>query len=82
MERQRQHTLQPRDHTCHHIRLVDLRQADIDIQNMRAAVLLREALGQDIFNVVFAQRRLKFALAGRVDALTNDDRRFADLDRL
>ena len=66
----------------HHERLVNFRQANVDIKDMCAAVLLRHALTKDVLDVVLAQRRLELALAGRVDALADDDRLRADLDCL
>ena len=41
---------------------------------MRAAVLLRHALTKNVLDVILAQSRLEFALTGRVDTLTNDNR--------
>ena len=49
---------------------------------MRAAVLLRHAFTEDVLDVILAQSCLEFALAGRVDTLTDDNRLRPDLHGL
>ena len=49
---------------------------------MCAAVLLRHAFTEDVLDVILTQSCLEFALAGRVDTLTNDNRLRPDLHGL
>ena len=74
LERQREHTLQTADHLVEQRHLIDLRRADIDIEHVRARVLLLEALVHDVVDVVVDERLLEALLSGRVDAFANDDR--------
>ena len=74
LERQREHTLQTADHLIEELHLINLRRADIDIEHVRARVLLLETLVYDVVDVVVAERLLEALLSGRVDAFANDDR--------
>ena len=74
LERQREHTLQAADHLVEELHLINLRRADIDIEHVRARVLLLEALVHDVVDVVVDKRLLEALLAGRIDAFANDDR--------
>ena len=82
LQRKGQDALQPGDHLTHHGRLINLRQAYIDVQNMGSAVLLPQAFRQNIFDIVFPQGRLELLLAGRIDPFPDDDRPGTDLHRL
>ena len=74
LERQREHTLQAADHLIEERHLIDFRRADIDIEHVRARVLLLEALVHDVVDVVVDERLLEAFLSGRIDAFANDDR--------
>ena len=74
LKRQREHTLQTADHLVEQRHLIDLRRTDIDVEHVRARVLLLEPLVDDIVDVVVDERLLEALLAGRVDAFANDDR--------
>jgi len=82
LQRQRDNTLQARNNALHHHGFVDFRQTDVDIKDMCAAVLLRHAFTEDVLDVILAQSCLEFALAGRVDTLTDDNRLRPDLHGL
>ena len=74
LQRQIRDSLQFLHHFFHHGHFIDLRQADIDIQHIRLLLLLQDALLQDIIHIMRSQRFFKFLLAGRVDALADQDR--------
>ena len=71
MQGQGDHRLDGLHHVGHHGHLVDARQTYVHIQNVRACVLLRHGLVQDIVQIVFPQRLLEPLLAGGVDALAH-----------
>ena len=81
LQRQRRDALQLRNHVLHHRRLINLRQPDIDIQDVRAGVLLLERLSAEIIEVVAAERLLEFLLARGIDPLADNHRARADLHR-
>ena len=47
------------DRTAHHRRFVDLRQANVHVENMRASLLLSDALAEDVIHIIFAQGLLE-----------------------
>ena len=57
-----------------HGRFVDLRQTDVDIQNVHAAFLLADAFLQDIVQIMFFERLLEPLFAGRIDAFPDQQR--------
>ena len=65
------HGLQGLDRAGHHRRLVDAGQADVDVQNVRAGILLFQATRNDIVKVLLAQGLLEALLPGGVDALAD-----------
>ena len=82
LERQCRDALESGHHSLHHVRLVDLRQADIHIEHIGARILLFNALLENILNVAVSERLFKALLAGRVDALADNNRALAELHRL
>ena len=52
--------------------LVDLGQADVDVQDVGALLLLADALAHDVVQVAVAQGLLQALFAGGVDALADD----------
>ena len=81
LQRQRRDALQLRNHVLHHRRLINLRQPDIDIQDVRAGVLLLKRLTAQIIEVVAAERLLEFLLSRGIDPLADDHRARTDLHR-
>ena len=67
------HALQGADRALEHLGLVHAGKADVDVQDVRARVLLRRALGEDIVHVRAAERLLELGLARRVYALADND---------
>ena len=65
------HGLQGLDRAGHHRRLVDAGQADVDVQNVRAGILLFQAARNDIVKVLLPQGLLEALLPGGVDALAD-----------
>ena len=82
LQGQGQHALELCDDAPHHGGFIDLGEADVHIEDVRAAVLLAEAFLQDILDVVVPESLLEFLLAGRIDALADDHRELADLHAL
>ena len=82
LKRKIQHALKLLHHTRHHGRLVDLRQSHVDVEDVRAAVLLPQSFAEDIFNIVVPERLLEFLLSGGVDPLPDDHRQRSDLHAL
>ena len=74
LERQREHTLQAADHLIEELHLINFRRTDIDVEHVRARVLLLEALIHDVVDVEVDERLLEALLAGRIDAFANDHR--------
>ena len=82
LQRQRRDTLESGHHRLHHLRLVDLRKAHVHIQHVRAGLFLFYALLQDVLDIARSERLFKALLAGRVDALADDNGALAELHRL
>ena len=82
LQRQRRDTLESGHHRLHHLRLVDLRKAHVHIQHVRAGLFLLYALLQDVLDIARSERLFKALLAGRVDALADDNGALAELHRL
>ena len=81
LERQVEHGLEFRDDARKHGDLVHAGEADIDVEDIGAGVLLLDALVDDVGHVAFAQGLLEALLACRVDAFADDGRGHrADLD--
>ena len=72
LERQVNHALQFPGDLEHCLALVDARQTDVDIQNIRTGIRLLDALIDDIVQIMGTERSLKALLSGRVDALADD----------
>ncbi len=65
-----------------HLHLINLRQADIDIQGIGSGAFLLETLGEDIVDVMVPEGFLKLLLARGIDALAHDDGTGADFHAL
>ncbi len=72
LQRQRGHALQLGHKLNHGGALVDLGQAHVNVQDLRAGVGLRDGLAHDVVVVALAQGLLHLLLARGVDALAND----------
>ena len=79
LERKRRHALKRLHGPAHHRPLVNTGQADVNIQNMRAARLLLNRLRKHIIHIVFPQGLLKTLFSRWVDALADDNGGRADL---
>ena len=82
LERQCRDALQSGHHGLHHVRLVEFRQADIHIEHIGARIFLLNALLQDVLNITVSERLFKAFLAGRIDALADNNRALAEFHRL
>ena len=81
LQRQRQDGLQFRHRAGQHGLFVDVRQAHVHVQNVRAGLHLLRAFAQHIAHVVFPQGALEVRLAGGVDALADEHRCAAEFHR-
>ena len=72
LERSVGDSLEGLDGTHHHVRLVDLRQAHVHIQNVGSRLGLSQSLAQHIVYIAPPEGLLHQLLAGGVDALADD----------
>ena len=77
MQRQAYRAAYSRYHAAHSLRLIDIRQTDVHIQNLRARLSLLDRLRDDIIHIVFTKRLLKTLFACRIDPLADDAHAFA-----
>ena len=75
LQRQIHHRLQGLHHPGHHLRLIDAGKTDIHVQQIHARVLLLDASGDNIIDVILPQGLLEAFLSGGVDALADDPHR-------
>ncbi len=74
LERGVAHALDGLQHFDHHRLFIDLRQTDIDVEDLGTGLHLAQGLVQDVVDVVFLQGFFEQLLAGRVDPLSDDAR--------
>ena len=72
LERHIHHFLQFLDHAREHSDFIHARIADVDIQNLRARVHLRNGDIDDVIQIARQQRLLEALFARRVDSFAND----------
>ena len=82
LQGQGENTLELLHHVRHHGGLVNLGEADVHVEDVRAAVLLAQALAKNVLDIAVAQRLFEFLLPGRIDALADDHGPGADLHAL
>ena len=82
LQRKIRNCLQFTNCTKQESRLVDFGKTDIDVEELYSRVLLFQGFAEDIVDIVFTKGLLETLLARRVDALTDQDRAFAELDRM
>ena len=75
LQRQIHHRLQRLDHPGHHLRLIDAGKSHVHIQQIRSRVLLLDASGDNVIDVILPQCLLEAFLSGRIDALADDPHR-------
>ena len=68
------HALQFFYNFFHHGNFVNIRKSYIDIQNVRALILLRDRFFQDVVHIFIFQCFFEFFLSGRVDSFSDDTR--------
>ena len=78
LQGERRHALKRFHRLPHHRPLVDAGQADVDVENVRAALLLLNGLREHIIHIVFPQCLLKTLFTRGIDALADDNRYFTN----